>query len=50
MHEVEAADAFIATSAEVHSLVLVSRNTSDFEAILKSILTPWTKHGIEEAK
>ena len=28
-------------TAEVHGLTLVTRNASDFEAIVKDILTPW---------
>jgi toxin FitB len=38
----EARDAFIAATAEVHGLTLVTRNTSDFEAMLKAIVSPWT--------
>jgi toxin FitB len=38
----EARDAFIAATAEVHGLTLVSRNTSDFEPTLKAIISPWT--------
>jgi predicted nucleic acid-binding protein len=40
---VEAMDAFIAATAEVHRLTLVTRNDSDFEAMVRSILNPWTK-------
>ena len=36
-------DAFIAASAEVHGLTLVTRNASDFEPTLKSIVNPWTE-------
>lgn len=39
---IEAMDAFIAATAEVHSLTLVTHNVSDFETSLKSILDPWT--------
>jgi toxin FitB len=39
---IEPRDAFIAATAEVHGLTLVTRNASDFEATVKSILTPWT--------
>jgi len=39
---IEARDAFIAASAEVHGLTLVTRNTSDFEPTLKAIISPWT--------
>ena len=36
-------DAFIAASAEVNGLTLVTRNASDFEPTLKSIVNPWTE-------
>jgi predicted nucleic acid-binding protein len=39
---IEPRDAFIAATSEVHSLTLVTRNASDFEATVKSIVTPWT--------
>lgn len=39
---IEARDAFIAATAEVHGLTLVTRNTSDFKPTLKAILSPWT--------
>ena len=39
---IEPRDAFIAATAEVHSLTLVTRNVSDFEATVKSIVTPWS--------
>ena len=38
----KARDAFIAATAEVHGLTLVTRNTSDFEPTLKAIISPWT--------
>jgi len=38
---IEARDAFIAATAEVHGLTLVTRNTSDFEPTLKAIMSPW---------
>jgi predicted nucleic acid-binding protein len=37
----EARDAFIAATAEVHGLIRVTRNTSDFEPTLKAIVSPW---------
>lgn len=39
---IEARDALIAATAEVHGLTLVTRNTSDFEPSLKAIISPWT--------
>jgi len=38
----EPRDAFIAATAEVHGLTLVTRNASDFEATVKAIATPCT--------
>ncbi len=40
---IEAMDAFIAATAEVHDLTLVTHNVSDFKTSLKSVLDPWTK-------
>ena len=37
----EPRDAFIAATAEVHGLTLVTRNAADFEATVKSVVTPW---------
>ena len=39
---IEARDAFIAATAHVHGLTLVTRNTSDFEPTLKGLISPWT--------
>jgi toxin FitB len=36
-----AMDAFIAATAEAHGMILVTRNTSDFEASLKHVINPW---------
>lgn len=36
-----AADAFIAATAEVHGLALVTRNTLDFDATVKAVVNPW---------
>jgi toxin FitB len=38
---ISAMDAFLAATAEMHRLTLVTRNVSDFR-LLKSILNPWT--------
>jgi len=38
----EAMDAYLAATAEVHQLTLVTRNQSDFQAVLKTTLNPWT--------
>lgn len=38
---IEAMDAFIAATAEVHQLTLVTRNAPDFQPILNAILNPW---------
>jgi toxin FitB len=39
---IEAIDAFLAATAEVHRLMLVTRNQSDFKAVLKTTMNPWT--------
>ncbi len=39
---VEAMDAFLAGTAQVHELTLVTRNTSHFQSILKALHNPWT--------
>lgn len=39
---IEPRDAFIAATTVVHGLTLVTRNASDFEATVKTIVTPWT--------
>jgi predicted nucleic acid-binding protein len=36
-----AMDGLIASTAIVHGLTLVTRNTSDFETAVKSLLNPW---------
>lgn len=38
---IHAMDALIAATAQVHALTLVTRNTSDFEASVKSLVNPW---------
>jgi predicted nucleic acid-binding protein len=37
-----AMDGLIASTAIVHGLTLVTRNTADFETALKSLLNPWS--------
>lgn len=39
---IAAADAFIAATAEVHGLALVTRNVSDFDGTVKAVVNPWT--------
>ena len=39
---IHAMDALIAATAQVHDLTLVTRNTEDFQASVKSLLNPWT--------
>ena len=39
---VQAMDALLAATAEVYKLALVTRNVSEFQPVLKSIVNPWT--------
>jgi hypothetical protein len=39
---IEVMDAFIAATAEVHQLTLVTRNATDFQSTVRAILNPWT--------
>jgi hypothetical protein len=39
---IHAMDALIAASANVYGLTLVTRNESDFQSSVKSLLNPWT--------
>jgi len=38
----ELVDAFIAATAENHSLTVVTRNTSHFETLVRNVLNPWS--------
>ena len=38
---IEPRDAYIAATAEVHNLMLVTRDVSDFQPALQSVLNPW---------
>jgi predicted nucleic acid-binding protein len=38
----EVMDAFIAATAAIHQLTVVTHNVSHFEPILKDVLDPWT--------
>lgn len=39
---VETMDAFLAATAMTHGLTLVTRNSSHFHRVVKSLLNPWT--------
>lgn len=39
---IQVMDAFIAATAEVHDLTLVTRDVTAFQPTLKSVLNPWT--------
>src|SRR6266700_104038 len=39
---ISAIDAFIAATVETYDFILVTRNASDFESSVKSILNPWS--------
>ncbi|MFI4891036.1 MAG: PIN domain-containing protein [Steroidobacterales bacterium] len=39
---IHAMDALLAATAQVHALTLVTRNDSDFELAVTSLLNPWT--------
>ena len=38
-------DAFVAATAEVHGLTLVTRNAPDFRSSVKTLLDPWSQRG-----
>ena len=37
------ADAFIAASAIIHALTVVTRNASDFKSVLPAVINPWVE-------
>lgn len=39
---ISAMDGLIAATAQVHSLTVVTRNATDFQGSVKSVLSPWT--------
>ncbi len=39
---IHAMDALLAATAEVHALVLVTRNEADFHPTLRSVINPWS--------
>ncbi|MEQ1581464.1 MAG: type II toxin-antitoxin system VapC family toxin [Steroidobacteraceae bacterium] len=39
---IQAMDALIAATAQMHGLTLVTRNASDFQTSVKTVLNPWT--------
>ncbi len=39
------ADGYIAATAVAHGLTLVTRDVSDFEVVVKSIFSPWSRAG-----
>ena len=39
---IEAMDAFLAATAQVHQLTLVTRHTAHFRSVLKALLNPWS--------
>ena len=41
-HDIEAADALIAATAERHNLTLVTRNVVDFKVLSLTLLDPWS--------
>jgi predicted nucleic acid-binding protein len=40
--QIDARDAFIAATAEVYGLTLVTRNVAHFQPAVKALFTPWT--------
>jgi toxin FitB len=40
---VETRDGLIAATAEAHGLTVVTRNVSDFKAVVKNLLNPWAE-------